>query len=53
MDPISIGASILTVLGAAATAAQTLEKLCSLRHAPDDLVALINEVCARTRYRSV
>ncbi|MCJ1236859.1 hypothetical protein MMC14_004841 [Varicellaria rhodocarpa] len=44
MDPLSIGASVLAVLGAAATAGRALEKLCRLRHAPDDLIALINEV---------
>ena len=48
MDPLSFGASIIAILGAAATAGQTMEKLCSLRHAPDDLIALINEVIVHT-----
>ena len=52
MDPLSIGASILAILGAAATAGRTLEKLCSLRHAPDDLIALINEASLHTPHRT-
>ena len=44
MDPISVAASLFTVLGAAATASRALEYLISLRHAPDQLAALINEV---------
>ena len=44
MDPISLAASLLTVLGAAATVGRSLERLSSPRHAPDQLVALINEV---------
>ncbi|KAL8687366.1 MAG: hypothetical protein Q9218_006442 [Villophora microphyllina] len=44
MDPISIAASLLTVLGAAATAGRALDHLSSLRHAPDSLIALVNEV---------
>ncbi|KAL8868130.1 MAG: hypothetical protein Q9174_005196 [Haloplaca sp. 1 TL-2023] len=44
MDPVSVAASVLTVLGAAATAARTLDHLSSLKHAPDTLVALVNEV---------
>ena len=50
MDPLSIGASILAVLGATVTAGRTLEKLYRLRHAPDDLIALINEVSLHTPY---
>ncbi|KAL9011866.1 MAG: hypothetical protein Q9173_003326 [Seirophora scorigena] len=42
-DPVSVAASLLTVLGAAATAGRTLDRLSSLRHAPDHLVALVNE----------
>ncbi|KAI4125496.1 MAG: hypothetical protein LQ338_004198 [Usnochroma carphineum] len=44
MDPVSVAASVLTVLGAAATAGRALDHLSSLRHAPDHLVALVNEV---------
>ncbi|KAL9017831.1 MAG: hypothetical protein Q9185_004846 [Variospora sp. 1 TL-2023] len=44
MDPISVAASLLTVLGAAATAGRALDRLSSLRHAPDHLVALVNEI---------
>ncbi|KAL9040139.1 MAG: hypothetical protein Q9214_004603, partial [Letrouitia sp. 1 TL-2023] len=44
MDPISLAASLLTVIGAAATAGRTLEKLSSARYAGDQLDALINEV---------
>lgn len=52
MDPISIAASLLTVLGAAATAGRALDHLSSLRHAPDHLIALLNEVNAK-RYSSI
>lgn len=44
MDPVSVAASVLTVLGAAATAARALDHLSSLKHAPDSLIALVNEV---------
>ena len=44
MDPVSVAASLLTVLGAAGTAARALEHLSNIRHAPDQLLALINEV---------
>ena len=44
MDPISVAASVLTLLGAAGKAGQALEHVSNLRHAPDQLVALINEV---------
>ncbi|KAL8697163.1 MAG: hypothetical protein Q9201_007272 [Fulgogasparrea decipioides] len=44
MDPVSVAASILTVLGAAATAGRALDHLSSLKHAPDNLIALVNEV---------
>lgn len=44
MDPISLAASLLTVIGAAATTGRTLEKLSSARYAGDQLDALINEV---------
>ena len=44
MDPVSVAASLLTVLGAAGTATRALEHLSDIRHAPDQLLALINEV---------
>ncbi|KAI4267479.1 MAG: hypothetical protein LQ337_008331, partial [Flavoplaca oasis] len=44
MDPISVAASVLTVLGAAATAGRALDRLQSSRQAPEHLVALVNEV---------
>ncbi|KAL8912723.1 MAG: hypothetical protein Q9172_007453 [Xanthocarpia lactea] len=44
MDPISVAASILTVLGATATAATALNHLCQARHASQHLIALVNEV---------
>ncbi|KAI4174725.1 MAG: hypothetical protein LQ343_002096 [Gyalolechia ehrenbergii] len=44
MDPVSVAASLLTLLGAAATAGRALDRLSSLKHAPDHLIALVNEV---------
>ncbi|KAL8939547.1 MAG: hypothetical protein Q9216_003307 [Gyalolechia sp. 2 TL-2023] len=44
MDPVSVAASVLTLLGAAATAGRALDRLSSLKHAPDHLIALVNEV---------
>ncbi|KAL8766550.1 MAG: hypothetical protein Q9209_006693 [Squamulea sp. 1 TL-2023] len=44
MDPISVAASLLTVIGAAATAGRTLDFISSSKHAPEHLVALVNEV---------
>ena len=44
MDPISVTASILTILGATAKASQALELVADLHHAPDQLLALMNEV---------
>ena len=44
MDPISVAASVLTVLGAAGTAVRALDRLQSSRQAPEHLVALLNEV---------
>ena len=35
MDPISVAASVLTVLGAAGKAGRALERISNLRHAPD------------------
>ncbi|KAI4232309.1 MAG: hypothetical protein LQ349_005098 [Xanthoria aureola] len=44
MDPISVAASVLTVLGAAATAGRALDRISSSRQAPEHLIALVNEV---------
>ncbi len=49
MDPISVTASILTLLGAAAKASQALELVANLHHAPDQLLALMNEVSVFAR----
>ncbi len=45
MDPLSVTASLLAVLGAASAAGRALQHVSDLRHAPDQLVALTNEVC--------
>ncbi len=44
MEPLSITASILTVLGAAGQVKKGLERLQSLKNAPQELCALTNEV---------
>jgi Fungal N-terminal domain of STAND proteins len=44
-DPLSVTASVIAVLGAAVNAAQTIQNLIrTLRQAPDELLALSNEV---------
>ena len=43
-DPFSVAAGIITVLGAAEGVAKSLAKIKRLRNAPDELLALINEV---------
>ena len=43
-DPLSITASIIAVVGAAEGITKTLAKFKSIRNAPDELLALINEV---------
>lgn len=43
-DPLSIASGIIAVLGAAGKTAQGLDKLLALRHADEELFALINEV---------
>ena len=43
-DPLSFAASIIAVLGAAEGVAKTLSRIQSIRNAPDELLALINEV---------
>ena len=44
MDPLSLTASIIAVLGASATVASGIEKIISMRNAPDAILALNNEV---------
>lgn len=44
MDPLSVTASLLAVLGAAGAAGRALQHISDLRHAPDQLLALTNEV---------
>ena len=44
MDPLSTAASVLAVLSAAGATAQGLEKLWALKDAPQDLLAIMNEV---------
>jgi hypothetical protein len=44
MDPLSISASIVALLGAAATVVRGLDKLRALRNAPVELINLLNEV---------
>lgn len=43
-DPLSITAGIVAVVGAAGGITKTLGKIKDLRNAPDELLALINEV---------
>ena len=43
-DPLSFTAGIIAVIGAADGVATTLAKIRSLRNAPDELLALTNEV---------
>jgi hypothetical protein len=45
MEPLSAGASIITVLGAAAAAREGIQRLRSLKHAQARLDSLNNEVC--------
>lgn len=49
MDPLSITASVITVLAATGKVGEGLEKLWALKGAPHELLALINEV---SRYLS-
>ena len=44
MDPLSVAASIVGILGAAGEAAKGLAKLRAFLHAPGELSSLINEV---------
>ena len=44
MDPLSVTASIITVLGAGGTIATTLEKTRSIRQAPEIILSLNNEI---------
>ena len=43
-DPLSITASIIAVVGAAEGVTKTLTKIKNIRNAPEELLALINEV---------
>ena len=44
MDPLSLTASIIAIVGAGSTLAQTVKKIASLRGAPAVLLALNNEI---------
>ena len=44
MDPLSLAASIIAVLGAVSRVGHGLKEISSLRHAPDALLQLENEV---------
>ncbi|KAI9873434.1 MAG: hypothetical protein M1830_000415 [Pleopsidium flavum] len=44
MDPLSVTASVLTVVGAAGAVLKSLKKLSSFRRAPEEVHALIDEV---------
>jgi Fungal N-terminal domain of STAND proteins len=44
MDPLSISASIVALLGAAGAVVNGLQKLTSIYHASNSLLALINEL---------
>jgi hypothetical protein len=44
MDPISVAASILTLIAAASQTTKGLRSLYSLRHAPREIIELTNEV---------
>jgi hypothetical protein len=45
MDPLSITAGIIAVIGAARSAQQGLNRLLSLRGANEQVLQTINEVC--------
>ena len=44
MDPLSVAASILAIVGAGSQVAKQMKKVLELRNAPDDLLALNNEI---------
>lgn len=44
MDPLSVAASVLALVGAAGNTLNALQMLWDLRHAPDEVFSLINEV---------
>ena len=44
MEPLSVAASVLAVLGAAGAAGRGLQHVLALRNAPDQVIALMNEV---------
>ena len=43
-DPLSLTASIIAVIGAVEVVAKTLKKISSIRNAPNELLALVNEI---------
>ena len=43
-DPLSVAASILTLLGAGGAVGKFLKKVVALKHAPDILLALSNDI---------
>jgi hypothetical protein len=50
MDPLSVTANILAVLGAARAVASALESLIALKNAPAEFVKLSNEVVPLEQY---
>ena len=53
MDPFSISASIITVIGAAGTAIRGIEKILAVKDAPHELQDLYNEVSSTYHYPAV
>lgn len=54
MDPLSLTASIITVVGVASKTSKALRSLYDLRHAPREILELTNEVIeqpSRLKYR--
>jgi len=52
MDPLSLIANIIAVANAAKTTARSLERLASIRHAPQQILQLINEVRLSVKRRT-
>ena len=44
MEPLSVAASVLAVLGAASAAGRGLQQVLGFRNVPDQVIALMNEV---------
>lgn len=53
MDPLSVAANIIAVTGAAANISKKLRELSRLRHAPEQIIVLENEVCLQFLYRKL